>query len=153
MNFWKPIILFIFMTAGLLSFKVEARKPAVEPVMGLSIEEYENVPPEQSQGFNFDQNETQKAESRQPGQEQLTVPQTPVASRNLINQSAQSSSPDTPATLFYILLSLLPFVVWFGLMKNLDANREEEFTAEMYDLEEQRRKRDQDHDDDIPKAS
>lgn len=154
MNFWKPIILFIFMTAGLLSFKVEARKPAVEPVMGLSIEEYENVPPEQSQGFDFEQNEAPETQSRQPGQEQLTAPQTPpVASRNFINQSAQSSSPDTPATLFYILLSLLPFVVWFGLMKNLDGNQKEEFTAEMYDLEEQRRKRDQNHDDDIPKAS
>jgi len=139
------------MTAGLLSFEVEARKPAVEPVMGLSIEEYDNVPPEKSQGFNFEQGAEQS--TKQADQNQIAPAQTPVAPRSLVNQSILSSESDTPATLFYILLSLLPFVVWFGLMKNLENNDEEEFTAEMYDLEEQRRKRKEAKDDDIPKAS
>ena len=138
------------MTAGLLSFEVEARKPAVEPVMGLSIEEYDNVPPEKAQGFNFEQDSKQSP--KQVKQNQITPNQNPVAPRSLVNQSLQSADSDTPAILFYILLSLLPFVVWFGLMKSLESN-EEEFTAEMYDLEAQRRKREEAKDDDIPKAS
>lgn len=153
MNFWKSIILFIFMTAGLFSFETQSREPAVEPVMGLSIEEYENVPPEESQGFNFEQKDAQETQRGPSGQQQLSRPQTPAAARNLINQSNQTSTTDTPATLFYILLCLLPFIVWFGLMKNLDGNQEENFTAEMYDLEEQRRKREGSDDDDIPRAS
>lgn len=152
MNFWKPIILFVFMTAGLFSFQTEARRPAVEPVMGLSIEEYENVTPEQSQGFNFERPQA----DRPPQNENVNIDSirqgNSIAPRNLINQPSSATESSAPATLFYILLSLLPFIVWFGLMKNLDAEQQVDNSAEMYDLEEQRRKR-QKKDDDIPKAS
>lgn len=150
MNFWKPIILFVFMITGLLNFKVEAREPAVEPVMGLSIEEYETVPPEKSQGFDFEQSKTSPESGQRP---EINQVQAPVSPRSLMNQSAPDST-ESPATFFYVLLSLLPFVVWFGLMKNLDENTDEGHTAQMYDLEEQRRKKQQSHDnDDLPKAS
>jgi hypothetical protein len=46
---------FVFLTILFSIQLAHARKPAVDPVVGISIEEYKEVPPEKAKGFNFNQ--------------------------------------------------------------------------------------------------
>ncbi len=79
----------------LLSGPLFARSPAVEPVTGISIEEYREVDATTTTGYNFTREEP----------------------------AYEHTSKDTQLTpmtaLFLIIASALPFVVWFGIMRAL----------------------------------
>lgn len=146
MMFWKSFSIFIVLMMGLFSFNAQSRSPAVDPVMGLSIEEYDHAPPAQAQSFDFSQAQSSQ-ELRTPTSEAITP-------RTLQQSSGEGSGP---ATYFYILMSLLPFVIWFGVMKNLE-KQDQKMTSlpeNMYDLDSERNKRkaDSSDDSDLPKAS
>ncbi len=71
------------------------RGPAVEPVTGISIEEYNETTPQQGRGFDF--NQTDSFFEKAPTDTSLTM--TTVA--------------------FLVFASSLPFIVWFGVMRAL----------------------------------
>ncbi|PIP90116.1 MAG: hypothetical protein COW01_09560 [Bdellovibrionales bacterium CG12_big_fil_rev_8_21_14_0_65_38_15] len=88
----KIIFLLLFSISSSL---FASRGPAVEPVTGISIEEYNETTPQPGRGFDFNQTDTffEKA----PTDTSLTM--TTVA--------------------FLIFASSLPFIVWFGVMRAL----------------------------------
>lgn len=146
MTLWKSLSIFMILLMGLFSFNGHTRAPAVDPVMGLSIEEYEKVDPADATPFDFTEQSTEP-----------TAISAPLAPRSLQQTSSESKGPPT---YFYILMSLLPFVIWYGVMKNLESLEEEVVTENIedntFDLNAQREKRaalDQNDDTDLPKAS
>ncbi len=142
------ILLFSFLTV----FNLYGRSPAVEPVMGLSIEEYETVSPENATPYDFAETTTEaKAPARAPAIEVPSSFEFTAPSRTFSQVEAETRVP--PYLIFMALL--LPLIVWFGLLKNIDKSFENPTQAEnMVSLEEQRQKRAQSKDnDDISKAS
>ena len=75
-------------------YNVHARKPAVEPIQGISIEEYKKVDPKKVQGFNFD--EPSKIEGAAKG-----LPE----------------APEIPITSLIGVLLLLHAGAWYFVMK------------------------------------
>ena len=72
-----------------------ARSPAVEPVTGISIDQYKEVEAGKDQGYDFSKNEP-----------------------NYIK--ARSDAELSPTTAFFLVVaSALPFIVWFGVMRAL----------------------------------
>lgn len=71
------------------------RSPAVEPVTGISIEEYTETTPKPSSAFDF--RNSQDFYEKTPTDTQLS----------------------TTTVLFLLFASALPFVVWFGVMSAL----------------------------------
>lgn len=91
----RMIMKIVTLVLFLLSSPLFARSPAVEPVSGISIEEYREVEPSKAAGYNFTREE--------PPYEQS-------------GKNAQL----TPTTAFFLIVaSALPFVVWFGIMRAL----------------------------------
>lgn len=139
------LIPFLFL---LLCWSAEARSPAVEPVMGLSIEEIDHVPPEEATGFDFSQPENA---SRSPAIE--------VPVNYDFNAPTRTETPNTregqfPVSLIALML-VLPFIIWFGLMRNLDsAPTPTQVQPGTISLEEARKNREsQKEKDNLPKAS
>lgn len=148
---WRSFSILFILVLGLFSFKSYSRAPAVDPVMGISIEEYERVDPADAKPFDF--SETDQTVEGQNN----AFSSAPLAPRSLQLSSDQSKGPPT---YFYIILSLLPFVIWYGVMKNLEtSDGQSDLTEDLnntYDLSAQREKRsprNQDDDTDLPKAS
>jgi len=105
------------------------RKPAVLPGVGLSIDQYEKVAPENAgkKGFDFshkDQSETSPKALIEEG----------------INRTAQTQQASLPILFGLIILSL-PFVVWFGLMYRLPGNKPDSAgnTVNLEDFKESRK--------------
>lgn len=133
------------------SFNLFGRSPAVEPVMGISIEEYENVPPEEATPYDFAETSQAKAPSRAPAIEVPSSFEFTAPSRTFSQVEAETNVP--PYLIFMALL--LPLIVWFGLLKNLDKSFENPAQAEnMVNIEELRKKRAKaESEDDVSKAS
>jgi hypothetical protein len=98
----------------LLSFSIStafARKPAVDPGMGISIDHYDDVPAKQAKGYDWSEN---KADA-------VSAPARPVQQQKLNSQRAPSQETTTSSSPYFILglLAALPFVLWFGIMKGL----------------------------------
>jgi hypothetical protein len=92
----------------LLSTPLWARSPAVEPVTGISIEEYKEVDSKNAKGYDFTRHEITNVE-----------------------QTSSESDLSVATTIFLILASALPFVVWFGVMRALpDASEEHQKTTQ-----------------------
>ena len=70
-----------------------------------------------------------------------------------------SNSKNWPTYLFVLSLLSLPFLLWYSIVKSLDASEEQTLLDpnNTYDLSEERKKREessnQDNDKDLPKAS
>lgn len=138
----------------LLSVATFGRSPAVEPITGISIDEYKEVSPKQDPGFNWRQSdfvqETSLIATRQP------------AERLLIKQT-RSQKKSWPTYLFLFSLISLPFVLWYSIMKGLDNKSLQTYegidpihsaTANTVDLNQEREKRKKDEEDQsLPKAS
>ena len=124
-------LLILTLTTPLLA----ARSPAVEPVTGISIEEYNETKPSPSAGFDF--SKTEESYTKAPADTGLSL----------------------TSALFLLLASALPFVVWFGVMRALpDATPEQPANAKpvlsVIKGDGHSSSDDQhDHDDTYPKAS
>ena len=116
---------------------VEARKPAVDPVQEISIEEYNDVPPEKAKAFDFSQtskkNITKKA---------LVRKQVPITSiKDLEGQ-------DRSFNFLFLLVFALPLAVWFSV-RSITKSKEEDIKDNVTALKS---KKDSDDDINYPKA-
>lgn len=111
-----------------------ARSPAVEPVTGISIEEYRETDPKTSKGYDFSKNDT------------------PAYS-----EAHNDAELNATTAFFLIVASALPFVVWFGVMRALpDATPTESQStpkATFSVINGEGKKSDDDDHDSLPKAS
>ncbi len=96
---------FLIITMSLLlSFSLYARKPAIEPVMGLSIEEYNHVPTNPKNWPDF---------SNKVDQEQIQIDPSKV----LTVQTTDSLTKENSFPVYLaILIGLLPFVILGGVL-------------------------------------
>lgn len=92
---------FLFLSFFKLSF---ARGPAVDPVRGISIEEYQEVKPEDAKGFNFD---------RKTGR---------IPAMNNKNLSAGDEKEISIYMVFLILLSL-HLGAWFFISNKIKSEK------------------------------
>lgn len=150
----KKLLILALITLPFSSF---ARKPAVEPVTGISIDEYKDVPPSQAQGYDWNQGQTTKTKKVN----QVAAPKGDVT--KLPEQEiTMTSVPDlTPAVMLMFML-LLPFGIWFFLLGKLETPENEVGFQDEEDLDNtlafpSKNKRNQNNDDDddfdVPKAS
>lgn len=146
----KLLILLIF----LLPLSAFARKPAIEPVTGISIDDYKEVPPSQAKGYNWnEENKKVTAEAIAPKGDVTKLP-----SRSISEETA----PDLKPAIILVLLLVLPFGIWFFLNGKLDSpeseigfQEEEEINDNTLAFPKATKTKDDDDDDDfnIPKAS
>lgn len=136
----------------------QARKPAVEPVTGISIDDYKEVPPSEAQGYDWN-----KGQNNQANRKPKSVEQAPVNTDELPQKEIETvSTPDlTPAVVLLFMLSL-PFGIWFFLLGKLEKPENEVGFQEDEDLDntlafpgksKTESNKDDDDDFDIPKAS
>lgn len=149
----KQITLLLLFVISLTTF---GRAPAVEPVRGISIDQYQETDPAQDPGFNWKQGDYVQETS-------LITTRVP-AEAALINKTSNQSK-SWPTYVFLISLLTLPFVLWYSVMKGLEnpdadpsesISQAEESVASTYNLSEERKKRQQEGQedgDDIYKAS
>ncbi|MCR9203495.1 MAG: hypothetical protein NXH75_02890 [Halobacteriovoraceae bacterium] len=142
----------ILLSLFVLSFTTFGRAPAVEPVRGISIEQYQETNPATDPGFNWkEENYVQETS--------LITTRVPAEAALINNTSNQSKS--WPTYLFLVSLLTLPFVLWYSVMKGLESPETDpsesisssENVASTYNLSEERKKRQQSDEDDISKAS
>tara|TARA_R110002049_G_scaffold156002_3_gene320944 strand:- start:632 stop:1012 length:381 start_codon:yes stop_codon:yes gene_type:complete len=85
----------IFLLLFSVSTSLFARGPAVEPVSGISIEEYNETTPKEGRGFDFSSDNTYY--EKMPADTNLSA----------------------TSIIFLVFASALPFFVWFGIMRAL----------------------------------
>lgn len=136
----KHLILFLFLTL-VTSSMAFARKPAVEPVTGISIDQYDDVAPSKATPFKFGQ---EKTKNMAPAKSKKEVKQTSIKDNN-------ESKSQTNKIIVILMVSLLPIAVWLGLMKGIK-DLDEEKPENVFTLHP--KKGDNDDDDmNFPKAS
>lgn len=97
----------------LLPAYAAGRAPAVQPVSGISIDDYKEVPPSQAKGYEFAKGKP-KAINRQTASNINLV--------NIENKSSKQvygSDASWPLSIFLFILISLPFALWFTIMKSL----------------------------------
>lgn len=97
-----------------------ARGPAVEPVSGISIDDYKEIPPDQAKGYHFQKGKPVSASS-------VTPVKTITKSKNPKTKSKEQvydSAPAWPLSFLLVLLIGLPFGIWIGVMKSLGKEQE-----------------------------
>ena len=126
----KKFTLLLFLI--LISFSY-ARKPAIEPVTGISIDEYQDGPATGATGFDF----------------------TAQKSKNLQGQQlAQNSPADGLPVSLMIFLAFLPFAISLLILRKLKHSRQTTASTNTIDLNEHRQKKKQQEEDlKLPKAS
>lgn len=137
-----------------LSLSTFGRAPAVEPIRGISIDQYQETDPARDPGFNWKQEDYVQETS-------LITTRVP-AETALINRTSNQKK-SWPTYAFLVSLLALPFVLWYSVMKGLNSQDSApghgaiptEEVSNTYDLGEERRKRQQSETDpdDISKAS
>lgn len=124
-----------------------ARKPAVDPVIGVSIEEYKEVPPEKAQGFDF---------NRKPTSKNIEAPIARTHSpENLSVQSATDSNASSGKLLFlfFIFLPIIASGITFYRLSKRHRDIHGIENAEIKNLRDRLDEKNDDDDFDIPKAS
>jgi hypothetical protein len=139
----RQIIKFIIFTlfVGLLSPHSFARKPAVEPVSGISIDHYDDVAPSKAKPYDFNQKKTKKLGAAKKTKE--------VKKTTLKEMKTKKSR--TNQVIVILMVFLLPVAVWLGLMKGIK-DLDTEALDNVVDLNSKRTENDDD-DIDFPKAS
>ncbi len=106
----------IVLSLILLPFTVLARKPAVEPVTGISIDDYKEVPPSQAKGFDWSKNNKElKVNSDSKPAVKGDVTKLPEQEITTI------STPDLSPAVILLMMLALPFGIWFFLLGKLEA--------------------------------
>jgi hypothetical protein len=140
-KFKYALLSFLFITAT----SVMGRSPAVEPVTGISIDQYEEVNPSNDPGFNWNTKLSKAAST--------TLVTTRVPAQNGLIKGTTSQGKSLPTTLFLIGLLTLPFFLWKGLMKGLEKSDSGTANAETVDLMSEREKRNQSETQEIKKKA
>ena len=117
------------------------RKPAVEPVTGLSIDQYDDVHPSKAKAYDFNTNKTKKLA---PAKGAKKVKQTSI------DQMKDKKSKMNQGIVL-LMVFLLPVAVWLGLMKGVK-DLDQEVPNNVVDLNSKSKSSDDD-DIDYPKAS
>ncbi len=141
----KSKLLIILLSSLVISFSVFGRSPAVEPITGISIDQYKEVDPKNDPGFNWKQDSTRQARLKDG---KVVTPY-------------DSGTSITMTAIFLIAIVSFPIALWFALMKSFPAtpNQTENTAnhANTIDLAAERSKREDqesvDSDDHIHKAS
>ncbi len=141
----KSILILSFL--AFFSLSSFARKPAIEPVRGISIDHYKEVKPSQDPGFNFNST-TERAPSNK-----VTNTKT---YRTTSSDANHTPSNTLPGVFFLITLAAMPFGLWWLVVNHKD---EETHTVQStpsntYDfMKEKENRTTHNDDDDIKKAS
>lgn len=102
---------FLLLAIVFLSSAAFGRAPAVEPIRGISIDDYREVDPKRDPGFNWNQNDvvrdTSLITTREPAQKALIA-------------DTESQNKNWPTYVFLASLITLPFVLWYSVMKGLE---------------------------------
>lgn len=125
----------------LLTSTAFARKPAVEPVTGISIDQYDDVHPSKAKAYDFNLKNTKKL--------------APAKSAKKVKQTSLEQMKDKKSKvnqgIVILLVFLLPVAVWLGLMKGIK-DFDQEVPNNVVDLNSKSKSKDDD-DIDYPKAS
>jgi Sec-independent protein secretion pathway component TatC len=105
------ISLIAFLFSSLLIANAYSRSPAVEPVRGISIEEYDQVPPSKAKGFDFSQAQNTNTAEVHKGTRTIS---------SVTEQPAKPTSSNLSASLMVAFLFSIPFIMWFGVMRVLE---------------------------------
>lgn len=108
---------------------VEAREPAVEPVTGISIDDYKVIPPSQAKGYEFQKGKPTNVGQKTPVQKTITNTTATTEVTNIETKTTkqlQTDAPGWPTSLFLFVLIALPFGAWFGIMRSLQEDKTEE---------------------------
>ncbi|OIQ19803.1 MAG: hypothetical protein BM556_04785 [Bacteriovorax sp. MedPE-SWde] len=121
-----------------------ARKPAVDPVVGVSIEEYKEVPPEKAKGYDF---------NRRPNSEKRAASTKRTHSVEGLKVESATDTSASSGKLIFLFLIFLPIVAsgitFYRLGRKFDGITKDSNVTDI-----NKNKKDSDHDDfDIPKAS
>ena len=135
----------------------KARQPAVDPVQGISIDEYKDVPPEKNKG-SYEFSERPTPQNKRETVTQGAKPKNPGQSVQKEIQNRQVASPtqktDWPLGFLLVALLALPFAIWWIFQKNLKNHQTPPpHTDNTVDLREHRNRKGDSQDDDYPKAS
>jgi hypothetical protein len=106
----------------------EAREPAVEPVTGISIDDYKVIPPSQAKGYDFQKGKPKEVTKKAPVQksnDRQFAATIPVETKT--TQQLGANAPTWPVSIFLFVLIALPFGAWFGIMKSLGQDKEDEY--------------------------
>lgn len=119
-----------------------ARKPAVEPVSGISIDQYDDVSPEKATPYNFNQEKTKKL---------VPIDTKKEVKQRTLNQLEEKTTSTTNQILVLLMVMTLPIAVWLGLMKGVK-DLDQEVPNNVVDLNTKKPSNDDD-DMNFPKAS
>jgi hypothetical protein len=136
----------LFLLALFFSLTINGRSPAVEPVSGISIDQYQEADPKKDPGYNWKHNSNQLIK--------LKNQRTPA------NTNYNSTVSTTLAVIFFLTITAFPIALWFTLMKAFPTTpntpEQNNHHAETIDLAAERSRRELNtvnNDDDINKAS
>lgn len=143
----------LFILSSIVSLS-HARHPAVDPVRGLSIDEYPEIAPENAQGFEFGQVPAQTSEAlRATASDQ--APQAPQIVTSNIPSVTQADleghAPSFPTLLLLTLLLGMPFGLWWFIHKKIKEETSSSFPENTIDIN--RARKEKEGKDDVPKAS
>lgn len=111
----------LFISLVIFPLTSMGRGPAVEPVSGISIDDFKEVPPSQAKGYRFTKGQPKQLvpqKTKSTGMEPSKKLQTNIETRS----EKQVYGPDSswPGAVFLFLLLLMPFGLWMSIMKSLD---------------------------------
>lgn len=121
-----PYSIIILGLITLLPLGSFARGPAVEPVSGISIDDYKEVPPKQAKGYHFQKGKPVSASTVAPV-ETFTETKKPDAKPK---EQVYDNVPAWPLSVLLVLLVGLPFGIWIGVMKSLGKEQTTENTSQ-----------------------
>lgn len=129
-----------------------ARKPAVEPVLGVSIEEYKEVAPEKAKGFDFNRKPTSKTNQKE---ESLTTKanfteRTHSQADLRTDTATDTSHSGTLVLLFFIFLPIIASGIVFYKLAKTEEKQERPTLRVINGSKEDETEND---DDDIKRAS
>ncbi len=128
----------LFLLIAGVNTSADARKPAVDPVQEISIEEYNDVPPEKARPFDFSQDSKKSATKKI-----LVKKQVPIKSIKSLEDKNHSFN------YLFLFIFFLPFAIWIGIKSTLKS-KEENIEDNVTEL---KTKKDSDDDMNFPKAS
>ncbi|MEE3079607.1 MAG: hypothetical protein VX341_09760 [Bdellovibrionota bacterium] len=135
--------------ACLIKINTFARKPAVEPIMGVSIEEYKEVPPAKAKGYDF----SRKPNSNVNNQDTIPTKEVRIHNQNEIKSQSQTKLEDTSNKnfLFFVLVAL-PLLASFVSYLRFKSKDTTNANHNVIDLNSKRSSTHND-DDDVKRAS
>ncbi|OFZ23599.1 MAG: hypothetical protein A2202_04540 [Bdellovibrionales bacterium RIFOXYA1_FULL_36_14] len=139
---------FLILASFFLCFTLLARQPAVEPVMGLSIDEEKPIAPAKAKGYKF------KPNSERTNRELAAN----IYSNDGVRETKLDKGSNTLPIIFIIFISVLPIIIWFTIIKGINVKNSRSQSGKLKNnlsfISDYQNDNLEDHDDDnIPKAS